>query len=95
MRDLEVFCVFAIARPCTHTRAHAQCLIYGKGRYSLFFEVTNFAVWSRSAKTAKINTLENFPLYGNYSTHRHADAVVDYRPGFHTAMKLGGGGVIT
>ena len=45
-------------------RIHAQCLIYGKGRYPLFFEVTNFAVWRRSAKTAKINTLENFPLYG-------------------------------
>ena len=44
--------------------------MYGKGRYSLFFEVANFAVWRRSAKTAKINTLENFPLYGiNLPTH--------------------------
>ena len=47
-----------------HTHAHAQCLMYGKGRYSLFFEVTNFVVWCRSVETAKINTLESFPLYG-------------------------------
>ena len=68
MRDLEVFRVFIFEdRAALHAyaRAHAQCLIYGKGRYSLFFEVTNFAVWRRSAKTAKINTLENFPLYGS------------------------------
>ena len=51
-------------RTYTHAHAYAQCLMYGKGRCSLFFEVTNFAVWRRSAKTAKINTLENFPLYG-------------------------------
>ena len=71
MRDLEVFRVFIFEdRAALHAyaRAHAQCLIYGKGRYSLFFEVTNFAVWRRSAKTAKINTLENFPLYGK-ATH--------------------------
>ena len=28
--------------------------MYGKGRYLLFFEVTNFAVWRRSAKTKLI-----------------------------------------
>ena len=62
MLDFEVFRVLIFK-----DRACAIAL-YAVKVVSKIFDVTNFAVSHRSAETAKINTLENFPLYGTLLT---------------------------
>ena len=61
MLDFDVFSVLMF-KDRAFTLTMRYCIVCGKGK---IFEVTNFAVSHRSAKTTKIDTLDNFQLYGN------------------------------